>query len=306
MHVPVLLQEVLDGLALSPNDTVIDGTVGGGGHASAILDVTAPNGTLIGFDRDRSTLLETEEKLDSYGDRFIGVHDSYANMENHDAVKAAGSVQGILVDLGLSSIQIDDGSRGFAFRFDGPLDMRFDQLSGPTAADLLNSQSEEELRRLLWEFGEERQSGRIARAIVARREEEPFKQTSDLVEVVESVIRRRPGKMHPATRTFQALRIAVNQELEQLELFLPKAVEQLASGGRLAVISFHSLEDRIVKHFFKQAARAWEPAPADPSGRRELQPTIRLITKKPIIPSEEEIAENPRARSAKMRIVEKI
>lgn len=308
MHTPVLLQEVIEGLALTPGATVIDATVGGGGHARVILEHTAPKGVLIGFDRDRSTLLATVEELESFGERFVGIHDTYANVNAHaERIKTYPPVMGIMADLGLSSIQLDDPERGFAFRYDSPLDMRFDQTQGATAADLLNSQSEEELRMLFREFGEEPAAGRIARAVVHEREQTPFARTVQLVELLERVTPRRFGqRIHPATRVFQALRIAVNHELEQLQRFLPDALALLAPGGRLCIISFHSLEDRMVKQFFKAESTQCHCPPEIPECRCGHVAQCRLITKKPIVPTEEEANTNPRARSAKLRIIEKI
>lgn len=308
MHLPVLLQEVIDGLALSPNTHCIDGTVGLGGHAEAILERTVPNGRLIGFDRDRSNLLLAEERLEPFGDRFIGIHDSYANVLHHQQViDSVGAVGAILLDLGVSSIHVDNPERGFSFRADGPLDMRFDQSHGATAADLLNSQPEEELRMLFKEYGEERAAAKVARAIVQRRTETPFHSTADLAELVERVVGRRPGqKIHPATRVFQALRIAVNNELDQLQQFIPAAIDLLATGGRIAIISFHSLEDRIVKHTFKEASLDCVCPPELPECRCDHPAKLTLITRSPITATEEEIATNPRSRSAKLRIAQKI
>lgn len=307
MHEPVLLQAVIDGLHLSPGATVIDATVGGGGHSRVILERTAPDGVVVGFDRDRTALLYAAEQLEEYGERFVAIHDSYAQLAQHqDEIMSHAPVMGILADLGLSSLQLDDPDRGFAFRYNGPLDMRFDQSHGPTAADLLNSQPEEELRMLLWEYGEEPSARRIAHAIVEERVQHPLDSTDDLLHVIERVVKRRPGqRIHPATRTFQALRIAVNHELEQLTMFLPQAVALLAPGGRLAVISFHSLEDRIVKQFFKREATDCLCAPESPICQCGHTAALTLITRKPIAASPEEIQSNPRARSAKLRIIEK-
>jgi len=306
VHEPVLLQEVIDGLHLSSNINCIDGTVGLGGHAAVILEHIAPEGRLIGFDRDRSNLLLAIEALEQYGDRFVPVHDSYANLSHHDVVKEMG-IGAILLDLGVSSVHLDNPERGFAFRMDGPLDMRFDQTTGPTAADLLNSQPEEELRRILSEYGEERAAARLARAIVQDRQEQPFSGTADFAAMVERVVGRRPGqKIHPATRTFQALRIAVNKELDQLEEFLPQAIDLLVPGGRIAIISFHSLEDRIVKQAFKLASTECICSVDLPECRCEHVATIKRITRSVITASEEEVEGNPRSRSAKLRIAEKI
>lgn len=307
-HIPVLLQEVLDGLSLSSNANCIDGTVGAGGHAREILKHTAPGGIVIGFDRDKATLENTTATLqqEGFGQRFIPVHDSYRTLQEHPEVTNR-DIHGILVDLGLSSMQLDSPHRGFAFRLEGPLDMRFDQTSGITAAELLQSQPEEELRRIFREYGEEPAASRIARAIVQDREIEPITTTEQLRTLVESVLKHKAHhKTHPATRVFQALRIAVNEELNQLIDFLPSAVQCLSTGGRIAIITFHSIEDRIVKHYLKDAAKDCVCPPELPECRCDHRATLKIITRKPIMPSEEEIAANPRARSAKLRIAEKL
>ncbi|MBI2410822.1 MAG: 16S rRNA (cytosine(1402)-N(4))-methyltransferase RsmH [Candidatus Kerfeldbacteria bacterium] len=308
VHVPVLLQEVLHGLNLAPNDTVIDGTVGGGGHTRSMLGRIAPHGVVIGFDRDAQTLHETTQWLQEFGARFIPIHDSYANAAQYrDVIDAHQPIRGILLDLGLSSLQLDEGKRGFSFRQNGLLDMRFDQTQGETAAELLNTASEEELLRILREYGEEPHARKIAREIVQRRAVQPFEQSAEFAEFIEQIIHRRPGqKIHPATRTFQALRIAVNHELEHLQQFLSSVLNILAPGGRLAIISFHSLEDRIVKHQFRLWATECICPPEIPECRCDHHAVVKQITKKPIQPSAEEVAENPRARSAKLRMIEKL
>ncbi len=309
MHTPVLLQEVIHGLQIAPNSNCIDGTVGLGGHARLMLEKAAPNGTLIGVDRDRTSLMLASEELREFGDRFIPVHDSYARILDHpDVLKQAQPISAILIDLGLSSRQLDAEERGFSFLAPGPLDMRFDTLEEtPTAAELLDSQSEEELRILFKTYGEEPHANRIARAIVKQRAVESITTTQDLAQLVESVVPRRPQqRIHPATRVFQALRIAVNRELEELEEFLPVAVEVLAPQGRLAVISFHSLEDRIVKKFFRKESVDCICPPELPECRCDHRSQLQILTKKPITASPEEIQTNPRARSAKLRIIQKM
>jgi len=306
MHIPVLLQEVLDGLQLHANDRCIDATVGLGGHAQALLEQTSPKGMVIGIDRDRSSLFLAAETLKEFGDRFIAVHDSYAHILQHDVVQQLQPFQGIVMDLGVSSYQLDTAKKGFAFRLDGPLDMRFNQDEQiPTAADILNQSAESRLQQIFSEYGEVQQSRRLAHAIVEQRSEQPFEYSSDLIELIERVMPYRKKRVHPATLVFQALRIEVNQELEQLKQFLPLAIDLLAPGGRCAIISFHSLEDRIVKHFFQKEAKECLCPPEIPECRCQHHARIQLITKKPIIPSEQEIANNPRSRSAKLRIVEK-
>lgn len=304
-HLPVLLREVLSGLAVTPGGTYIDSTLGGGGHAAAILEASAPHGRLLGFDRDPQAVLRARDRLLTFGARVQLVHAAYTQLE--DVARAVGFVpaDGVLFDLGFSSYQVDDPQRGFAFRHDGPLDMRFDPTEpGPTAADLVNTLSESALAMLLWRYGEEPRSRVIASAIVAAR---PIRSTKHLAEVIVGALGRGASRgLHPATRTFQALRIAVNRELELLAATLPQAVNVLRSGGRLAVISFHSLEDRVVKRFFQQATRGCTCPPEVPLCTCGQQPTLRLVTRKPITPGAEELAANPRSRSAKLRIAERI
>lgn len=310
MHVPVLLQEVIDGLDLQPGENCVDGTVGGGGHTKAILDATAPDGIVIGFDRDRERLLETSQALSTYGERFRPIHDSYASIAEHsEALGAIVPVKAVLLDLGLSSFQLDDPERGFSFRNpDAPLDMRYDQGRGvENAADILNTQTPEQLWKLFRQYGEVQRVDRLVGLIEERRGQKPFATVGDLLRVVEEWNPRRgKRKIHPATTVFQALRIAVNDELGELEKFLPLAVNLLAPGGRLAIISFHSLEDRMVKQFFRTAASDCVCPPEIPECRCEHNASLKLITKKPIVPSEEETKTNPRARSAKLRIAEKL
>lgn len=314
-HIPVLLQEVIDGLNLQPGMNIIDGTVGGGGHAEAILEQTGPDGVLIGFDRDADALAQASKRLERFGDRFIPVHDSYASIARqgdgspsvHQELLNRYPIHGMLVDLGLSSMQMDSEDRGFAFRLDSPLDMRFNAQEGVTAADILNTWPEEELRRVFREYGEESAAGRLARAIVREREAgKQFARTTDFVQVIEQVIPRHTRKRHAAAPLFQALRIAVNSELEQLERFLPSSVSCLSTGGRLAVISFHSIEDRITKRFMKEQTVDCVCPPEFPVCRCTKTPTLKILTRKPMIPTEEEIETNPRSRSAKLRIAEKI
>ncbi len=293
-HVPVLYNEVLAGLNLRPGGLYIDGTVGAGGHAAGILEATGPDGRLIGFDRDARALEAAALRLAPYGGRVKLIHAPYTALADH---VIAGSAAGMVLDLGLSSLQMDDPERGFAFRFDGPLDMRFDVRAGQTAADVVNTWPVDELADALFEFGEERHSRRIARAIVEAR---PVTTTSQLAEVVARVTGKYRERIHPATRTFQALRIVVNDELGQVAEVLPLAVQALEPGGRLAVITFHSLEDRIVKRFFRQASGAvGEEA-------NYSSPTLRIVNKKVIEPTAAEIEANPRSRSAKLRLIERL
>jgi len=303
LHAPVLFQAVLDGLRIRPGDRYIDATVGGGGHAAGILAASSPDGRLLGLDRDPAALEVVRARLASYGERAVLVHSSFACLKEVALAHNFTPVDGILLDLGLSSLQLADPTRGFAFMAEGPLDMRFDpQAGGPTAAELVNELSAQELTQLLYRYGEEGLARRIVEAIVAAR---PLRTTGELAAVIERAVARR-GRIHPATRTFQALRIAVNDELGALEAVLPQAVEILASGGRLAVISFHSLEDRIVKRFLRQESRACVCPPELPVCTCDHQATLRLIVRKPIRPTADEVAANPRARSARLRIAERI
>ncbi|RLC85807.1 MAG: 16S rRNA (cytosine(1402)-N(4))-methyltransferase [Chloroflexi bacterium] len=304
-HTPVLLREALEGLAVRPGGVYIDGTLGAGGHAEAILAASAPDGRLLGLDRDPQAVTRATARLEPYGERAVLLHASYVELGMLARERGFFPVEGVLFDLGFSSLQIAAAERGFAFRLAGPLDMRFDPTAaGPTAADLVNTLPEAELANLLWRYGEEPRSRRIARAIVAAR---PLESTGELAEIVAAAVGHSRGRrIHPATRVFQALRIAVNRELESLEAVLPQAVEVLRPGGRLAVITFHSLEDRIVKRFFKQEARGCICPPEAPICTCGHQPALRLVNRKPLRPSAEELAANPRSRSAKLRVAEKL
>lgn len=298
LHIPVLYQEALAGLQLRPGGRYIDCTVGGGGHARGILELSSPNGELLGIDVDPLAIEIARERLRGHSPRLTLVNGNYMDLREVAQRHNFHPVDGILFDLGVSSLQLERAERGFSFQKNGPLDMRFDPRGEWMAADLVNSLPERELAEILWRYGEERKGRRIARAIVANR---PLKTTRELVEVIENVMPRR-GSIHPATRTFQALRIAVNDELENLAKALPQAVEILASGGRLVVISFHSLEDRVVKRFFRDEAQG-PIYPLDvPVPVRDRQPTLKVLTQKPIRPSAEEVEANPRSRSARLRI----
>jgi len=302
-HVPVLYHEVLAGLRVRPGGKYIDCTVGGGGHAQGILEALAPGGQLLGLDADPESLAHSQERLAGYGQRVRLVQANFIRLgevaREHDFCPA----DGILFDLGLSSLQLASVERGFSFQQDGPLDMRFDpEAETLTAEELVNELAEGELARLIRGFGEDRRARRIARAIVEAR---PLRTTLELAGVVEQAVGRR-GRLHPATRTFQALRIAVNAELENLHCGLGEALECLAPGGRLAVISFHSLEDRIVKRFFRREARGCICPPQVPVCTCGHRASLRVITKRPMRPSPEERLRNPRSRSARLRIAERI
>lgn len=311
VHIPVLLDEVIT--ALMPDERapmrVIDGTVGAGGHSRALFERGV--GELLGLDVDTQALALAKAALVPYGDRVHLAHASYGDMRREAAKLGWGQVDAILLDLGISSMQLDTPERGFAFRHDAPLDMRFDQDGAalalrPTAADLVNTLDADELADLFYEYGEERESRRLARAIVRERPYTTTRQLADVVERATPAARRREERIHPATRVFQALRIAVNDELTTVERALPEAIDLLTPGGRLAVISFHSLEDRIVKDTFKLAATECICPPHTPQCVCGHEATVRLITRKPMTATDEEIAANPRSRSAKLRVIEKL
>jgi 16S rRNA (cytosine1402-N4)-methyltransferase len=307
VHVPVLLDEVLEILRPSGNGVFVDATVGGGGHTEALLRALGPEGRVVGIDRDPEALVAATRRLQEFGSRFVPIHGNHADLQ--DLLSRAGvfAIDGVLADLGISSRQLDDPDRGFSFLHDGPLDMRMDPGSGPSAAGLLASVPEPELRRILAEYGEERRAGAIARAIVRLRQREPMVRTRQLAELVERVAgpAARAYRIHPATRTFQAIRIAVNRELESIDRFVRGAVSLLRLGGRIAVISFHSLEDRVVKHSLRDLAHRCVCPPGLPRcgcGRENL---ARVLTQRPRVPGAAETAANPRARSARLRAAER-
>jgi 16S rRNA (cytosine1402-N4)-methyltransferase len=301
-HIPVLYKEVLAGLQVRSGGRYIDATLGAGGHAAGILEASAPDGRLLGLDADPDAVAYARERLQGFGERAVLWVGNFRHLSTVAHALDFGQVQGILMDLGLSSRQLEDATRGFSFSQEGPLDMRMDPRQGQAAADLLNTLPEQELADLLWRYGEERHSRRIARAIVAAR---PVRRTDELAELVARMVGRRE-RIHPATRTFQALRIAVNEELEVLEEALPQARDLLRPGGRLAVIAFHSLEDRIVKQFFRKEARDCLCPPEVPVCSCGHRATLKEVTRKPIRPSEEEVAQNPRSRSARLRLAERL
>jgi 16S rRNA (cytosine1402-N4)-methyltransferase len=302
LHLPVLYQLTIESLCPYSPGLYVDGTVGAGGHAWGILETCSPEGQLLGLDVDPQALALANQRLSSFEGRVNLIHASYRELQIQLGKQGWKQVQGILVDLGLSSMQLDTPGRGFSFQAEGLLDMRFNPDSSLTASDLVNNLPEKELADLIWRYGEDPQSRRIARAIVQSR---PLSTTLELAEVALRVCGQQRHRTHPATRTFQALRIAVNQELQALEEFLPQAVQALAPGGRLAVISFHSLEDRIVKQFFKRESQGCICPPHQPVCTCDHKASVSLVNRKPIIPAEEETQANPRARSARLRIVEK-
>jgi 16S rRNA (cytosine1402-N4)-methyltransferase len=302
-HTPVLYQEVISALHPSAGSRYLDGTVGAGGHAAGILTASSPDGELLGLDRDPAALTRAAVRLAPFERRVQLRHASFARMAEVAATIGWPSVRGVLLDLGLSSDQLDAAQRGFSFRQEGPLDMRFDPGAGPSAADLINELEVEALAGILAEYGEERRSGRVARAILAAR---PIRTTTELAGVVARAVGARRGRVHPATRTFQALRIAVNEELSALEEGLVQAVRVLAPGGRLAVIAFHSLEDRIVKRFFRRESMDCVCPPPQPVCTCGHKASLREVTRRPIRPGPEEVRVNPRSRSARLRVAERI
>ena len=288
-HIPVLLSETIEGLSLVPGDNAVDCTVGAGGHAAAILERTSPNGRLCGFDLDDAALDAARRNLSRFGSRAMLVRENYKDAGRVLQTSTFGPVQAALLDLGFSSIEIDDPARGFSFRADGPLDMRYDRSQECSATEIVNGWSLDDLAKIFWDYGEERLARKIAAGIVEARREARIVGTLQLVDVIAHSVPAyyRRGKIHFATRTFQALRIATNDELGNLRAALPTLLDVLAPGGRLAVISFHSLEDRIVKRFFQEEAK---------------KGTLEIRTKRPIVASHEETTKNPRARSAKLRV----
>ena len=308
IHISVLLSETLEVLGLTEGGTYIDATLGLGGHSEAILN-TLSNAHLIGIDTDKEALALASSRLARFGDRAKLIHANFAELKQVLIDCSIDKVDGIIADLGVSSLQFDSDTRGFSFRFDAPLDMRMDSSAGgPTAAELLATLSKDEIANLIYLYGEERHSRRIARRVVEKREQgEPVTTTKQLVELVERSVRRsKKDKIHPATRTFQALRIAVNHEVEILEKFVLDAVDSLKVGGRFAVITFHSLEDRIVKQTFQKLSGKCFCPPRMPVCICGAKKVVEILTRKPIVPGETEEKENPRSRSAKLRAVRRI
>ena len=316
-HVPVLLQETIAGLSITSGDVIVDATFGGGGHTREILKGVLPNGMVIAFDTDLSALesFRTRTLKDNFlrqalrKKNLVLVHSNYSSLSDVLEEKEIETVDAILADLGFSSDQIEGSERGLSFLLSGPLDMRLNQEEELTAEHIVNTFSLGEIERILRDFGEESESRRIAKAIVVAREKKPLITTDELRDVIEKAYpkgKRYKMKIHPATKTFQALRIVVNQELKHLEVFLTQAVEKVKEGGRIVIITFHSGEDRIVKQFFKDQAKGCICPPGFPVCRCGNRPKVKILTKKPILPGEEEIKRNPRSRSAKLRIVEKL
>lgn len=306
-HVSVLLEECIQGLAIKPDGIYVDGTLGGAGHSSRIA-AKLTTGRLIGIDRDNVALEAAAERLRSFEDRVTLVHANFCDMDQALQELGIDKVDGILLDLGVSSPQLDDGQRGFSYMTDAPLDMRMNGEDTRDARQIVNTWSYEELKRILYDYGEERFAPRIAAAICRRREQAPIETTLELVDVIKSAMPASAlrEKQHPAKRSFQAIRIAVNDELGAVETVMKKAVPLLNPGGRLAVITFHSLEDRIVKNAMAEAAKGCTCPPSFPVCVCGKKPQVRIVTRKPIVSGEEELERNPRARSAKLRICEKL
>ncbi len=306
-HVPVLLDVAVDYLQPNPGGLLVDGTLGGGGHSEALLRRLGPTGRLVGIDQDSEALQAAGRRLEGYPG-FIGVRGNFADLEALLDQLGLGTVDGVLLDLGISSHFVDSAERGFSFRHDAPLDMRMDLRASTSAADLVAQLDEAEMETLLREYGEERYARRIARRIVWERERDPIRTTIRLAAVVERAIPApaRHGRIHPATRTFQALRIAVNDELGVLQRGLESAVKRLSPGGRLVVISFHSLEDRIVKTTFRRLAGECTCPPRVPFCRCQPLRFLQVLTRRPVEPDPQEIAANPRARSARLRAAQRL
>lgn len=308
-HIPAMLEQVLSFLQACLGGDILDGTLGGGGHAAALLEASRGRGRLLGLDRDPRALLVARQRLAPFVGQHVTLH---ANFSQAPAVLRElgwAGVDGILLDLGFSSLQVEDGGRGFSFLRPGPLDMRMDQSDGQSAADIVNASSEEELRRILREYGEERAARAIARAILQERGRGPITTTTALAKIIERSVRRparhQRHRVHVATQTFQALRIAVNQELQHLAAFLQEGYTLLRPGGRLVVLSYHSLEDRLVKTAFRRWASACICPPQLQVCACDWEPQVRVLTPKPLTPTGQEVMENTRARSARLRAVER-
>ncbi len=305
MHRPVLLEEVMDWMQVREGGHYVDATLGGGGHAEALLERSGARGRLLGLDADPEAVARCRERLARFGDRAVVVHARFSGMVAPARAHGLGEVDGILLDLGVSSFQLDEPGRGFSFRAEGPLDMRMNPQDAVPARELVRTLGEAELARLLRELGGEPEARRVARRIVRERERAPIDTTTRLAAVVAAAKGGRRGGRHPATRTFQALRIAVNRELEELDEGLEAALALLRPGGRLAVIAFHSLEDRRVKQCFRAHAGRWVSLAEGGRRREGAAPPVRRLTRKPVEPGDAERAENPRSRSARLRVAER-
>jgi 16S rRNA (cytosine1402-N4)-methyltransferase len=307
-HLSVMPDEVIQFLNPQPGGTYLDGTLGGGGHARLILEHCTPGGMLIGIDQDQEALLATGQRLAEFGTSAQLVHGNYGQLDSHLDRLEVPALDGFILDIGVSSHQLDSGQRGFSFQHDAPLDMRMDTSRGQTAADLLNELPEEELARVIWDFGEERWAKRIASFIVKARQEAPITGTFQLVDIIKGAVPKAKWdeRIHPATRTFQAVRITVNRELDNLEKGLRSAIDRLKPGGRGVVISFHSLEDRIVKHIFREYTTGCTCPRNLPVCVCSNRPRVQILTGRPVMADDTEISANPRSRSAKLRAVKKL
>lgn len=306
MHIPVLLDEVMDLLDVKEGGSYIDGTIGSGGHALAILERAGKNGRLLGIDRDQEAIERARRALADHTEQCLLVHGNYADMARISEKSGFAHVDGILLDLGVSSEQLAASERGFSFSQPGPLDMRMDRSEEVTAAQLVAELAGDVLCRVLKENGDEPNARRISKAIVRAREQQPIRTTRDLGDLISRTVGGRKGKLHPATRAFLALRIAVNRELTSLETGLEAALGMLAPGGRMAVISFHGKEDKVVKDRFVSHAGRWEALAGGGSEWQGEMPKVLLVNRKPVRPTDEEVRKNPRARSAKLRVVERM
>lgn len=306
-HAPVLLNECIEGLDIKPDGIYVDGTLGRAGHSSEIIK-RLEDGRLIGIDRDMTAIIEAGEKLRQYGDRFTAVHGNFSRIGEILDDLGIDKVDGMLFDLGVSSPQLDDGERGFSYMTDAPLDMRMDRDQSLTAYEIVNTWPEEELRRILFDYGEERYSPKIAAEICRRREKSPIGTTTELAEIIKSAMPAKAlrEKQHPAKRSFQAIRIAVNDELGEVSDMLDTAADRLKIGGRLCVISFHSLEDRLVKNAIRRRENGCTCPKNFPVCVCGFVQTLKSVTRKPITPTDEELESNPRSRSAKLRIAQRV
>ncbi len=306
-HKPVMLKEVIGSLNIRPEGTYVDGTIGGAGHSSEIAARLSGEGKLYGFDQDAAAIEAATKRLEQYKDRVSIIRSNYSEMRERLSELGVTSVDGILLDLGVSSYQLDDAERGFTYRTDAPLDMRMDQRQSLSAKEVVNGYSESELTRILRDYGEERFARNIAKHIVAEREKHQIETTGELISIIKAAIpaKAREGGGHPAKRTFQAIRIEVNRELDVLSDSLDGMIDMLDDGGRICVITFHSLEDRIVKDTFRRNENPCTCPPSFPVCVCGKKPKGRVITRKPIVPSEEETEENPRSKSAKLRVFER-
>ena len=307
-HRPVLLDECVEGLAIRPDGIYVDGTAGGAGHSSVIASKLSQSGRLIALDRDETAVKVATERLSAWGSRATVVRSNFCELDNVCRMLGVGEINGLLLDLGVSSYQLDTAERGFSYQADAPLDMRMDNRNPLTAKEVVNRYSEEALRRILWQYGEEKFSSRIASAIVRARESAPIETTGELVKIIKSAIpaAAREGGHHPAKRSFQAIRIEVNAELDVIEPTIRQATALLAKGGRIAIITFHSLEDRIVKQTFASLASGCTCPPDFPVCVCGKKPILKIVNNKPVTASAAELEANPRSRSAKLRIAEKL